>query len=134
MKNKPQESVHVRLDMPLEKRRVILQAAIDSMELTKRYENLIRIRAEKDQIYTEFRRLLSGINRMVKEVRMKELPLSAEEIRHMPRIKRQSVMAPVVKKVEKVLKAKVKKVEEPKKKPSSIDYQIEQLQKKLQNL
>ncbi|HIH14607.1 MAG: hypothetical protein QT08_C0006G0004 [archaeon GW2011_AR17] len=133
MKKRPEESVHVCLQMPVDKRRTILQATIDTMQLMKRYENLVRIRHEKDQHYAEFRRVLGIVNKLVKEVRVKELPLDAQDIRHVHKVKNESVMAPVAKKVEKVLHAKEKKKIVEERKPA-IDRQIEDLQRKLQNL
>jgi len=133
MKKKAEESVHVRLEMPIDKRKVILQTTIDTMQLMKRHENLIRIRSEKDKELTEFRRILSSITRMIKEVRMKELPLDTEDLKHVKKLKNESIMVPVVKKIEKVLK--VKKAEAPvQKKPHTIDSQIDALQRKLQSL
>lgn len=131
MKKRPEESVHVRLETPVDKRRAVLQAAIDSMQLMKRYENLLRIRSEKDQEYAEFRRILSNINRMIREVRVRELPLDAEDMKHVKKLKTQSVMTPVVKKVEKVLKGK--KAQEEERKPT-LDRQMDDLQRKLQSL
>ncbi|MDP3729127.1 MAG: hypothetical protein Q8R18_06795 [bacterium] len=133
MKKRPEESVHVCLQMPVDKRRLILQTTIDTMQLMKGYENLVRIRHEKDQHYAEFGRVLSVINKLVKEVRVRELPLDSEDMRHVRKVKNESVMAPVVKKVEKVLQAKEKKKEVEEKKPT-FDRQIEDLQRKLQNL
>ena len=128
MKKRPEESVHVRLDLPIEKRRAVLQAAIDIMQLMKRYEGLVRISQEKEQEYAEFRKILSSINRMVKEVRVKELPLDTEDMKHVKKVKNQSVMRPVVRKVENILS---KKHEE--RKPA-LDRQIEELQRKLQSI
>lgn len=133
MKKNAEESVHVRLDMPIDKRREVLQVTIDTMRLMKDYENLLRIRQEKDLKYAEFRKIVSSINKMVKELRVKELPLDSEDMKHVKKVKSQSVMAPVVKKVEKVLKGKEKKKEEEVKKPV-LDRQIEELQRKLQSL
>ena len=133
MKKRPEESVHVRLEMPLDKRKTVLQAAIDTMQLMKRHENIVRIRQEKEQVYVEFRKVLATINRMVREVRMKELPLDSDDIKHVKKVKNISIMAPVVKKVEKVLKTKGKRPE-PEKKSSSLNSQIDSLQRKMQNL
>lgn len=134
MKKHTHETVHVRIDMPIDKRRTILQATIDTMQLMKRYENLLRLRHEKDQEYAEFRKILSQINRMAKELRVKELPLDTEAMRHIPKMKKQSVMAPVVKKVEKVLKVKEEKKKKLEERKPLIDRQIEDLQRKLQRL
>ena len=133
MKKRPEESVHVRLEMPLDKRKTVLQAAIDTMQLMKRHENIVRIRQEKEQVYVEFRKVLATINRMVREVRMKELPLDSDDIKHVKKVKNISIMAPVVKKVEKVLKTKGKRPE-PEKRSSSLNSQIDSLQRKMQNL
>lgn len=133
MKKKPEESVHVRLEMPLDKRKVILQATIDTMQLMKRHENIVRIRQEKEHVYVEFRRVLATINRMVREVRMKDLPLDSDDMKHVKKVKSVSIMNPVIRKVEKVLKTKGKKPE-PEKRPSSLDSQIDSLQRKMQNL
>ena len=131
MKKKPEESVHVRLETPLDKRRDVLQVTIDTVQLMKRYENLIRIRNEKDQDYAEFRRIISNVNKMLREVRVRELPLDEEDMRHVRKLKNQSVMSPVVKKLEKVIKGK--KVEEEERKPT-LDRQLKDLQRKMQSL
>lgn len=131
MKKRPEESVHICLQTPLDKRREVLQTTIDTMQLLKRYENLIRIRTEKDQDYAEFRRILSNINKMLREVRVRELPLDEEDMRHVKKVKNQSIMTPVVKRVEKVLKGK--KAEEEERKPT-LDRQIDDLQRKMQSL
>ena len=131
MKKRPEESVHVCLQSPLDKRRAVLQATIDTMQLLKRHENILRIRGEKEAAYVEFRKVLLTINRMIKEVRVKELPLDEQDMRHVKKVKAQSVMAPVVKKMEKALKGKKAEVEE--KKPA-LDRQIQDLQRKMQNL
>ncbi len=131
MKKRPEESVHVRLETPLDKRRDVLQVTIDTVQLMKRYENLIRIRNEKDQDYAEFRRILSNINKMLREVRVRELPLDEDDMRHVRKVKNQSIMTPVVKKLEKVIKGK--KVQEEERRPT-LDRQLDDLQRKMQSL
>ena len=135
MKRKPEDDVHVRLDSPIEKRKVVIQATIDAVQLVKRYDNLIRIRTEKDQEYAEFRRVLSGINRMVKELRLKELPLEAEDLQRIKKMKGMNIVVPVMRRTEKVLAKKpVKKIEHMVERRSPIDRQLEDLQRKLQSL
>lgn len=131
VQKRAEENVHVCVDTPVDKRREILQVAIDTVQLMKRYESILQIRRQKEKEYAEFRRVLGSINRMVKEVRFKELPLDAEDLKHVKAVKSKSILAPIIR--------KVGSKKEPAKKedrahPSGLDRQLDELQRKLQRL
>ncbi len=134
MKKRPEESVHVRLENSVSNRKAILQTTIDTMQLIKRYENLGSIRKEKEIQFAEFKRVMNSINRMIREVRLKELPLDVEELKQIKKLKTQSVMSPVIKKVLVAPKISQAKEKEVKKKISPFDAELNALQRKLQSL
>jgi len=131
MKRRVEEEVHVRLDLPIEKRRALIQAAVDTVQLLKRHEAIHRIRLEKSHEIQELRRLYNSINRMIKDLRLKELPLEAEDLQKVRGV-RQVEMEAVEQRMEKVMGAKHGKKEAPRKTP--LDIQLDDLQRKLRSL
>lgn len=131
MKHSFEQDVHVRLGSPLDKRRAILQAAVDSIQLFKRQETLKAIRAEKAREYVNFKKALVDIQNLIKEVRFKELPLGEKGLKHAKGFGQESVIAPVTKKLGKVVTPKARRVVDER---SPLDKQLDELQRKLRSL
>ncbi|MBI5797784.1 hypothetical protein HZA98_02685 [Candidatus Woesearchaeota archaeon] len=129
MKHSFEQDVHVRLDSPLDKRKAILQAAVDSIQLFKRQEALKAIRAEKAREYINFKKALVDIQNLVKEVRFKELPLGEKGLRNSSG--QEKIMTPVTKKLGKAVKQKAHRVVDER---SPLDRQLDELQRKLRSL
>jgi len=130
---KKEESVHVCLQGHLQKRRDILQVTIDLVQLLKRYDNIKKIRQDKEESYLEFKKCMGSINFMLRRIKMKDMPLSADDL-DTYRIKPQEtvkVVQPVMKKVKKALIKKEKKEDKAK---FSLDRQLEDLKRKLNSL
>lgn len=125
---KSEHTVHVRLDSPVTKRRMVLQGAIDSVALLKRYDSIKRIRLEKEMAYGEFRKVLASVNRLVKDIRVKEMPLDSEDLKGYKIVKKKTLADKIVGKAKKTVK---KEVEEPR---APLDRQMEELQRKLRSL
>ena len=127
---KKTESVHVRLDSPIAKRRMILQTTIDSVALLKRYENIKRIKEEKEKGHEEFKKVLRSINFLVKQIKMQDLPLDSDDLKKykVKTKKEPSLVQPIVKKIKKVV-GKQKEEKKP-----MLDRQLDELQRKLQRL
>jgi len=128
---KTDQAVHIRLDNPINKRRMVLQNAIDIVALLKRYENIKRLSQEKHMAYDEFRKIISSINWMVRQIRVKELPLNSEDLdKYAPQPKKEkTVVQKAVKKVKKAIEVK-----KPEEKKDSLDWQMQELRRKLNSL
>jgi hypothetical protein len=130
VKNKKDENVHVCLHDPLNKRREILQATIDVVQLMKKYENIKRIRYEKEQALAEFKKCMGSINFLFRRVNLRDMPLDSQDLKgyKLPKKQETGIVEPVMKKVKKVL---VK--QEVEKKPT-LDRQLDELQRRLNSL
>lgn len=128
LKQKSEHSVHVRLDSPVDKRKVVLQTAIDAVALLKNYENIHRIRHEKAVTLGEFQRVVVQVHRLVKQVEFGELPMDMEDLKHVHAPSGKKVFAPVVKQMKK------KMVTQKEEHHSSLDAQLESLRRKLDSL
>ena len=124
--NKKDESVHVCLHDSLNKRREILQSTVDVIQLLKRYDNIKRIRAEKEQVFGDFRKCMASVNFLFKRVKMRDMPLDSQDLKVYKAKKEKSVVAPVIKNVKKVL---IKEEKKP-----TLDRQLDELQRKLNSL
>ena len=71
-KKKKQESVHVRLDNPISKRKDILQTAVMTVELLKKYEVVRELRKAKVREMDNLRIVLSDIKKMTKDIKTKD--------------------------------------------------------------
>ncbi len=130
-KKKPEQSVHVRIDFPIQKRKVVLQSAIDTVQLLKRYDRIKEIREEKVKEMAKFRTALRGVHRLVRMVKLQELPLDSDDLKQVKTVAGRKVFSPVRK--PRVVKS-VKGKKEKKPKLSSIDKQLQALQNKLDKL
>lgn len=125
-----EQSVHVRIDTPIDKRKAVLQTAIDAVELLKRSDNIKNIRHQKAATLLEFQNALAKVNRLAKLLRMNELPLDSEELSHVRTVDGKHVFASHVHHVKK----KVMKHTEEKQKVNSLDSQLDALRRKLNTL
>ena len=130
---KKEESVHVCLQGHLQKRRDILQATIDLVQLLKRYDSIKRIRHEKEMNYLEFKKCMGSVNFFLRRIKMKDMPLSSDDL-DTYKIKPQEtekIVEPVMKKVKKALIKQEKKEDRDK---LSLDRQLEDLKRKLNSI
>jgi hypothetical protein len=128
---KTDQTVHIRLDNSINKRRMVLQSAIDVIALLKRYENIKNLSKQKHEAYDEFRKVISSINWMVRQIRVKDLPLNADDLsEYTPKpVKEKTAVQKVVRKVKKAIQAKV-----PEERKDSLDWQMQELRRKLNSL
>ena len=122
--------MHIRLDSPVDKRKAVLQTAIDMVELMKKYENIHRIRHEKAEALTEFQKVVGQVHRLVKQVELSELPMDAEDLKHVHIPKGKRAFAPLVRVKKKVMMQKEQKEEH----HNSLDAQLDSLRRKLDSL
>jgi len=128
---KPDESVHIMLGSPLHSRKEILTGAMDIVALLKRYDKVKAIRKEKAKALDDFRGELRAINKLLKMVRIDEMPLAMEQLMKVKDEERHLVFAkpkPVKQKVEKA------KVVKPVVAKNPLDAQMDELRRKLDSL
>jgi hypothetical protein len=133
---KPDESVHIMINSPLHSRKEILRGAMDIVALLKRYERVKVIRKEKARALDDFRTELRAINKLLKMVRIDEMPLAMEQLMKVKDEERHLVFAKPKPVKQKVVKKKVVK-QQPVAPPVSrdpLDAQMEELKKKLASL
>ena len=87
------DSVHVMLVSPIESRKSILRETISIVDLLQRYKVVKKIREAKEEELVNFRKKLSSITRLVKLVRLKEMPLEMEELKKVRSINNKLVFA-----------------------------------------
>ena len=120
---KKEESVHVRLDNPISKRKNILQTAVMTVELLKKFEVVRDLRKEKVKEMDKLRIVLNDIKKMTRAIKTKDLPkVKGLEEKH----KEHKVVmkARHIEKHEKKIKIH----------RSAIDSQLDALRKKLETL
>ncbi len=132
MKKQPEQSVHIRIDRPIDRRKAILEATITAVELLKRKEEILRLRAEREKELAKFQKTVKSVLRLVKQVRLHDLPLDARELRGIRNLSGHKALAKPRKVPKKKAAKKAKKAATPKK--SSIDQQLDDLHRKLQSL
>tara|TARA_B100000315_G_C14152742_1_gene396423 strand:+ start:112 stop:510 length:399 start_codon:yes stop_codon:yes gene_type:complete len=130
-KRKPEHSVHVRIDYPIDKRKAVLETAISSVELLKRYDRIKEIRKDKRKHMEEFREALSSIHYLLRLIRLKELPLGEKELK---RVKTVSGKKAYSKNSMRAAVAIGKKKGVKKPKLSTLDAQLQALHDKLSHL
>ena len=130
---KKEESVHICLQNHVYKRREILQSTIDLVQLLKRYENIKKIRHEKENTYVEFKKCMGSINFLLRRVKMKDMPLSSEDLQtyNIKPLETEKVALPIMAKVKKVL---IKQEKKEATENMSLDRQLEDLKRKLNSL
>jgi hypothetical protein len=128
-KNNSDSSVHVRVDEPISKRREVLQTAIFSVELLRRYDHLEAIRHEKAKELARFKKTLRSIHSLLKLVRLEELPMSGKDLKEVRDVRGRKVL---VKRRTSKVKSVANKVVKPKR--STVDTQLDALRKKLESL
>lgn len=87
-KEKPDESIHVRLDNPMMIRKENLSLAIDIIGLLKRYYEYLETKKQKDDIMRLLRADVAEIKRIARELDVEELPVSAGELMGMKTIEK----------------------------------------------
>ena len=79
-REKPDESIHVRLDNPTLIRKENLSLAIDIIGLLKRYYEYLEIKKQKDGLMRLLRVDINEIKRLAKELDVQEMPVSMNKI------------------------------------------------------
>ncbi|MDI6736893.1 MAG: hypothetical protein QME12_00050 [Nanoarchaeota archaeon] len=79
-REKPDESIHVRLDNPTLIRKENLSLAIDIIGLLKRYYEYLEIKKQKDGLMRLLRADIAEIKRLTKELVVEEMPVSMNKI------------------------------------------------------
>ena len=136
-KKKAEESVHVRIERPVGKRKAVLQTAISAVELLKRYDKIKELHKEKEKAQLDFRKKLRSIHYLLRQIRFKELPLDLQELENvrtvagkkLVKIPKPLAKKKVAKRVKKKKVAKKKKVG-----PQTIDEQLASLRAKMNKL
>ena len=126
------DSVHVMVVSPIESRKAILRETISIVDLLQRYKVVKKIREAKEEELSNFRKKLSSITRLVKLIRLKEMPLEMEELKKVRSVNNKLVFAK--KRALKplgVTKPKTKARPLPK---DPLDAQMEALRRKLSSL
>jgi hypothetical protein len=137
VKKKPQDSVHVMLVNSISKRRDLVNVTIETVQLLKRADKIKEIQVEKRKELNNFRDKWKEIHKLLRLIRLKELPLRESELDDVRDPSGRKILQKVTKPLKKKVVKKVK-VEKPKStefnKRSSIDEQLDALQRKLSNL
>lgn len=126
---KPEETVHTMLKQPIETRRQVLQGAVHTVELLKRYQVVKNIRKEKLKALDEFKKEVRAIARLLREIRFTDLPLKHEELLKVRDSKNHLVYGE-----EKVVKKKVKKKSVKRFHKNPLDDDLDALRRKLASL
>ncbi|MBL7051710.1 MAG: hypothetical protein ISS01_01325 [Nanoarchaeota archaeon] len=122
-KKKKEESVHVRLDNPISKRKRILQTAVMTVELLKKYEVVRELRKEKVKEMDKLRVVLSDIKKMTKRIKVQDLP-KVKGIEEKHKEHKIVMKAKNIEKHEKIVKVH----------KSGIESQLDELRRKLETL
>jgi len=126
------DSVHVMVVSPIESRKSILRETISIVDLLQRYKVVKKIREAKEDELSNFRKKLGSITRLVKLIRLKEMPLEMEELKKVRSVNNKLVFAKQrALKPLGVAKPKSKEKALPK---DPLDAQMEALRRKLSSL
>lgn len=129
-KVRPEDTVHIKLNSPIESRRAILAEAVNVVDLLKRHEKIKVLRKEKTKALNDFRTALHELNKVLRLVRLSEMPLKMDELKKVRDVEKHPVfeeVKPVVTK-KKVVKKVVKTYTDP------LDAQMAELKRKLAKL
>lgn len=118
-----EENVHVRIETPIDKRKEILQTAIYTVELLKQVEIIKKIREERLENIEKLGRTFASVNNLMRLVRIKDLPLEAEDLKHVKDVKGTKVLP-------KLDKARLATHETLR----GLDKQLQDLKKKLESI
>ena len=130
-KRKPEHDVHVRIDYPIDKRKAVLETAINSVELLKRYDRIKEIRKDKKKHMEEFREALSSIHYLLRLIRLKELPLGEKDLKRVKTVSGKKAYSGKSMRTAVVVGKKKKGV---KPRLSTLDAQLQTLHDKLSRL
>jgi len=116
-KKRDNERVHVRLEGPISKRKLILSAAIDVVELMKKQDSIKNLRTEKHKEMENYRTIMKEVHSMLTALGLKDVKIKGKE------------KEPISVKIKNAPKrAKVLK------KGSGLDDQLDALRRKLQTI
>jgi hypothetical protein len=94
-KSKPDDSIHVPLMNPIEKRKSILVTTISVVELIRRFETVKELRKLKVEAMSQFQSVLAELTKLSKEIRLKEMPLNEHELSRVKNVKQdRAALAP----------------------------------------
>jgi hypothetical protein len=68
IKEQKPQIMHVGIEEPREKRKEVLNCAIDTLEILKRYERFKKLRKEKDYAKNELKTIVKDIKTLFKEI------------------------------------------------------------------
>ncbi|MDP3918436.1 MAG: hypothetical protein Q8Q35_00840 [Nanoarchaeota archaeon] len=130
-KPKQDNSIHVRLDNPIQKRKDVLSTAINVVELLRDFEKIKIIRKEKLQEMEKLRETYTDIRKLYRSLNVNDMPYNLKELDKVQGVKKMPIMMPKnVKGKTKVSKVVVK--EDYKRSP--LDIQLDALRRKLETL
>ena len=132
---KTADSIHVRLDRPIDKRKAILQTTINAVELLQRGQLIKEIRKEKVEAMEELRSTLSEIKKLHRAIKIKDMPLGSKQLVEVHDVGGKQMIKPSS--APKPRAPKPKSSKKPAKKlpkRSAIDKQLDDLRRKLETL
>lgn len=132
------ETIHVKLDSPITKRKAILSAAISVVELLKHFETIKAIRKQKSKEMENLRILTKDINKLYRAIKVKDMPLKDKDLLEVHDVSGKPVMsAPVEEFKPKKVVAPQRVMNVPKPEPVSrdpLERQLNELRRKLDTL
>ena len=128
---KTEDSIHVRLDRPIDKRKAILQTTIDVIELLKREKSVREIRKEKVKAMEDLKLTLADIKKLYRAIKLKDMPIGSKGLMEVKNVGGQRIIAPASVPKPKRSRKKATTVAHRK---SAIDRQLDALRRKLETL
>ncbi len=71
---KEKDAVYVKLDNPIEKRKIILSSALDTANILKSYSDMKKLRDRKYEIMTDLKGIYGQVKHMVEVLENHKLP------------------------------------------------------------
>jgi len=122
---KEAESIHVKLDSPVSKRKNILRVAVDTVEILKRFDEVKGIRVEKEKELTNLKNIMKSLNSFAAEVGLREMPVKMKTIND---------VAGISKEQEVESKAFANEKQKVAIRKNDLDSQLDALRRKIQSL
>ncbi len=128
--NNPQEGamLHVRIAEPVAVRRAVLNLALDSIQLVKRYDVLMSIRAKKQANRNKLNTIYREIRKLYGEIKLKDIP-GREKPKFEPKPVMQKLPMVVVQKTDAEKKPIIKKIA-----LSPLEQEMDEIRRKLASL
>jgi hypothetical protein len=131
------ETIHVKLDSPITKRKAILSTAISIVELLKHFETIKGIRKQKAKEMESLRVITKDINKLYRAIKVKDLPLKNKDLLEVHDVSGKPIMSVPAKNIQPkvITPRRVRNV--PKPEPVSrdpLERQLNELRRKLDTL